>query len=639
MKPRRKSIGITVLLSVTTAGLVLLSAGLVLALSFQTAWRSTSELLYDQAALAMTWIEQEIHSHINPAYEIAQFMHAQVAAGAVDPGDRDELATAFRGALAAAPQVAGVVVWDRNLTRMEVRRGDDGQVTVIDRQDDITPALREMANGIRAAGGPSWGPPTEGDSESNYVNARAPLERDGRFWGVMATGVTINNLSAIVQRVGDSLQMTAFVLYGEQLVAHPKLQDLPTVRDAENFARLRSAAEVGDAVVAQFHAHAADTLDQWQSRDDGLEGRLIRNPDDGLDYFVLSRAHYGFGPEPWHIGIYGASETLDEYFDRLFAALIAGLGVLIIAIACALYLARKISRPIRALAGAAERIGRLELSRVGGIKRTGIRELDEQAGAFNHMLDGLRWFETYVPKRLVRQLIQSRDVVASKEVELSVMFTDIIGFTSLSEAMQPGEVGAMVNAHFEVVARCIEASGGTLDKYIGDAVMAFWGAPERQADHAIRACRAALAIADELAAEAGDGDGARARLTERGRDGDGDGGISRHPRSPLSGGGESPPAHPPVRIKIAIHSGPLLVGNIGASARMNYTVIGDTVNACSRIESLCGQFDDGAPAVILVSADTVRLASAEPDLRFEEVGAFEVKGRSEKVHVSRLRRA
>jgi len=622
MKARRKTIGITALLSLTTAGLVLLSAGLVLALSFQTAWRGTSELLYAQAELAMTLMEEEVHNHINPALEIARFVHAQVEAGLVDPRERAQLERVFTGALGATPQVAAVVVWDKDLRRMEVRRNKAGLVTVVDRQDNITPGLRDMAERIRAPGGPSWGPPTEGDSESNYINARAPLTYRGEFWGVLATGVTINNLSAIVKRIGESLDMTAFILYGDHLIAHPKLQDLPVVRDDENFARLRTAAEVGDAVVAQFHA--AETLDEWQWRDDNLEGRLIRNPGDASDYFVLSRAH-DFGHLPWHIGIYGPIDTLDEYFDRLLGALIAGLGVLIIAIACALYLARKISRPIRGLATSAERIGRLELGRVSEIKRTGIRELDEQAGAFNRMLDGLRWFETYVPKRLVRQLIHNRDVVASQEVELSVMFTDIIGFTSLSESMQPGEVGALVNAHFEIVAKCIEAHGGTLDKYIGDAVMAFWGAPESQADHAKRACRAALAIADELASAesmGGDGDG-------DGDDGGGDGGGD--------GDGKSTPTRPPVRIKIAIHSGPLLVGNIGASARMNYTVIGDTVNACSRIESLCGQFDDGAPAVILVSADTVRLASDDAALRFEEVGAFEVKGRSEKVHVSRLR--
>jgi len=604
MKKRRKpAIGITALLSVTTAGLVLLSAGLVLALSSITAWRGTGELLYTQAELAMTLIEEEIHNHINPALEISRFMHAQVTAGRVDPGNPGELEAVFKGLLAAAPQVSAVVLWDENLTRMEIRRAADGLVTVVDRQDQITPSLMEMAAQIRATAGPSWGPPTEGDSQSNYVNARTPLDRHGRHWGVMAAGVTINNLSAIVKRIGDSLDMTAFILYGDQLLAHPALDNLPVVRGDDNFARLRTIAEVGDPVVERFHG--ADTLSEWNGQDSGLEARLIRNPADNLDYFVLSRTHREFGHLPWHIGIYGPTETLDEYFDRLLAALVAGLGVLLAAIFCALYLARRISRPIRALAASAERIGMLELAGVGGIKRTGIRELDEQAGAFNHMIEGLRWFETYVPKRLVRKLIQNRDAVASQEVELSVMFTDIIGFTSLSQSMQPGEVGGLVNAHFEIVARCIEAHGGTLDKYIGDAVMAFWGAPEAQPDHARRACRAALAIADELAAA------------------EHQAGVNR--------------GRPALRIKIAIHSGPLLVGNIGASARMNYTVIGDTVNTCSRIESLCGQCDDGAPAIILVSADTVRLAGDDTQLDFEEVGGFEVKGRSAQVHVSRLR--
>jgi len=595
-KPGKPAIGITALLSATTAGLVLLSAGLVLALSMKTAWRGTSELLYTQAELAMTLIEGEIYNHINPALEISKFIHAQVAAGLVDPGNPGELAAVFKGALAAAPQVAAVVLWDENLMRQEIRRDQHGLVTVVGRQDEITPSLREMAAAIRTAGGPSWGPPTEGDSQSNYVNARTPLDYRGRHWGVMATGVTINNLSTIVKRIGESLDMTAFILYGDHLLAHPALDDLPAVRGDDNFARLRIPAEVGDPVVAQFHG--TDTLSEWEWSD-GLEARLIRNPADDLDYLVLSRTHREFGYLPWHIGVYGPVDTLDEYFDRLFAALAAGVGVLLVAIACALWLARKISRPIRKLAASAEQIGMLELANVGAIKRSGIRELDEQAGAFNQMIEGLRWFETYVPKRLVRKLIQNRDAVASQEVELSVMFTDIIGFTSISESMQPGEVGDLVNAHFEILARCIEAHGGTLDKYIGDAVMAFWGAPEAQPDHARRACRAALAVADELAAAGG---------------------------------------RPALRIKIAIHSGPLLVGNIGASARMNYTVIGDTVNTCSRIESLCGQFDDGAPAIVLVSADTVRLAGDDAELDFEEVGGFEVKGRSGQVHVSRLRR-
>ena len=600
-KPKRaRSIGITALLSVTIAGLVLLSVSSVLVLSSQSAWQSTRELLRAQAELAMTLVEEEIRNHISPALEISRYIHAQVAAGQIYPGNPKELIAVFKGALAAAPQIAGVVLWDKDYNRMEIRRSESGRVSVSADAEEVTPALTEYVEGIRLSGAPLWGPPTEGDEEANYVNAHTPLDYRGRHWGVMATGVTINNLSAIVKRIGDARGMTAFILYGDNVLAHPALADAPVRLGEDGFARLLTIEELGDPIIAQFYQTEFVTPPgaafQYREMDD----------DAGDEFLVLSRVNTEFGDTPWHIGIYGLARDWGKQFRRLVTSVVAGVVVLLLAFGCALWIARKISRPIRKLADTAEQIGMLELANVGDIAPSKIKELDEQAGAFNRMVDGLKWFETYVPKRLVRQLIHSRDdasSVASNEVELSVMFTDIIGFTALSETMQPGEVGDLVNAHFEIIARCIEAHGGTLDKYIGDSVMAFWGAPEAQPDHAERACRAALAIADELAQASSPG-----------------------------------AAHdPPVRIKIAIHSGTLLVGNIGASSRMNYTVIGDTVNTCSRIESLCAQFDNGAPAIILVSADTAQLAQPDPTLHFEEVGEYEVKGRSGEVRVCRLR--
>ncbi len=603
----KRGIGITALLSAAIAGLVLLSAGVVLALSSQAAWRNTSELLNAQTELAMTLIEEAIRGHVNPALEISRYLHTQVATGQLHPENPGELVAAFKGALAAAPQIAGVVLWDQNIRKMEIRRSANGAVSVSHEQDPVTPELRAFLDTARRKGAPAWGPPTEGDAEANYVYTTTPLNFRGRYWGVIATGVTIGNLSAIVKGIGDQLGLTAFILHQNHVLAHPALDAAPVRLDANNLARLTTIEELGDPVIARFDR--SRVLNQ-PDRENGLELRKIHNPADDETYLALSRDNREFGGIPWRIGVYGRAEPLQKYLRRLFSSVIAGLVVLALAIACALWIARKISRPIRALADSAERIGTLELAGAGGIPPSGIRELDDQAGAFNRMVDGLRWFETYVPKRLVRQLIRGRghggggSALISREAELSVLFTDIIGFTATSEAMPPAAVGAMLNAHFEIVARCIEAEGGTLDKYIGDSVMAFWGAPEDQPDHAQRACRAALAIAHALD-EAADG-------------------IA---------------SEPPVRIKMAIHSGALLVGNIGASSRMNYTVIGDTVNTCSRIESLCGKFDDGARAIILVSSDTIRLARAGADsgFVFEAVGGHEVKGRSGEIHVSRLR--
>ncbi len=173
------------------------------------------------------------------------------------------------------------------------------------------------------------------------------------------------------------------------------------------------------------------------------------------------------------------------------------------------------------------------------------------------------------------------------------MFTDIVGFTAMSENKTPTEIAEMLNRHFEVLYQCIEAEGGTLDKYIGDAAMAFWGAPEEQPDHAARACRAALA--------------ARKAFAE---------------------------VEPDQRIKIAIHTGPLIVGNIGAVSRMNYTVIGDTVNTCSRIEKLAGDLDRGEPTIILISDATA--AQLDEEFELESAGDFQVKGREKAVTVYRL---
>ena len=85
-----------------------------------------------------------------------------------------------------------------------------------------------------------------------------------------------------------------------------------------------------------------------------------------------------------------------------------------------------------------------------------------------------------------------RDV---QEADLTVMFTDVVGFTSLSETLPPSKVDALLNEHFEIINKTVEDENGTLDKFIGDAAMVFWGAPDPMHDHATRACRAALAIA------------------------------------------------------------------------------------------------------------------------------------------------
>ncbi|MEX2454049.1 MAG: adenylate/guanylate cyclase domain-containing protein, partial [Rhodospirillaceae bacterium] len=213
---------------------------------------------------------------------------------------------------------------------------------------------------------------------------------------------------------------------------------------------------------------------------------------------------------------------------------------------------------------------------------------------------GLRWYETYDPRQLVQRLIQRDAPVASEEKTVTVMFTDIAGFSTLSEHMPAAETAALLNAHFTILADCIEAEHGTVDKYIGDSVMAFWE-PDGDGEDVDRAIRAASEIRRRI------------RADNRTRAGRGDGRIS---------------------VRIGIHTGTAIVGNIGAPGRVSYTLVGDTVNVAARLEQLCKELTTDADAVILVSGDTAALARRP--LGLTPRGSFALRGRDGEIEAFSL---
>ena len=208
-------------------------------------------------------------------------------------------------------------------------------------------------------------------------------------------------------------------------------------------------------------------------------------------------------------------------------------------------------------------------------------------------------FGRFLDPRVVRTLVDRGETTQSlsgKRCEISVLFTDIRGFTTLSENSPPEQVVKLLNAYFTLQSEAVFAQEGTLDKYIGDAIMAFWGAPERQPDHALRAVAAALEMSVRL---------------ERFRE-------------------QSGPLGSQLEIGVGVHSGPAMVGFIGAENRQEYTAIGDTVNLASRIE---GQTKDICR--VLISEDTKRLCEATVDCPYDFVdrGSFQVKGRQQPVRL------
>jgi len=208
-------------------------------------------------------------------------------------------------------------------------------------------------------------------------------------------------------------------------------------------------------------------------------------------------------------------------------------------------------------------------------------------------------FERYLPREMVKAIL--RDPSALKlmgdEREMTVLFADLRGFTTFSEGNSPATVVAHLNEHLTAMSDVIQKHGGTVDKFIGDAVMAFWGAPIPDADHAQHACAAAqemLAILDRKNEE---------RIVR---------GLAQ------------------VDMGIGINSGPMIVGNMGSSKRFNYTVIGDAVNLASRLESLTKDFNQR----ILVGPRTRELAAKA--FGFLSLGDVTVKGKQERVPIFSL---
>ena len=226
-----------------------------------------------------------------------------------------------------------------------------------------------------------------------------------------------------------------------------------------------------------------------------------------------------------------------------------------------------------------------------------MRELNEASDAFNRMTTDFRSFETYVPRQLVRRLMDRDAPVQSEQKTVTVMFTDIAGFSTLSEQMPASETAEMLNQHFSILVACIEAEDGTVDKYIEDSVMAFWE-PDAAGDNVDRALQAARQIRTQVTQD----------NERRRRD------------------GRVAPA-----VTVGIHTAPALVGNIGVPGRVNYTLVGDTVNVAARLEQLSKDIAPDGDTRVLVSADTVALTADKAGL--QHVGRYDIRGRDGDVDV------
>ena len=269
--------------------------------------------------------------------------------------------------------------------------------------------------------------------------------------------------------------------------------------------------------------------------------------------------------------------------------LVIGLAVLIVAagLFSVWFAQRLIAAPLIKVVNEIKHVERFDLDKVER-HPSRLTEIENLSSAIGDMAQGLSSFRKYIPADLVKRLIGEGNTatLGGAVRPMSVMFVDMAGFTGMSERLGD-RIIPQLSHYFDLVSTEVQNCGGTIDKFIGDAVMAFWGAPSPNADHAVDCCRAALACQRAMATS-----------------------------------GLADDAGNPIRIRIGINSGDMLVGNIGSEVRLNYTVIGDAVNIASRLESANKIYG----SVIIIGPETRRLAGDRIVVR--ELDRLAVYGRA-----------
>ena len=342
---------------------------------------------------------------------------------------------------------------------------------------------------------------------------------------------------------------------------------------------------------------AAATVD----RRDGIQIRTIETP--GEKYVTLFKGERLVGSPAITVALQRPlSAELAAARELERKILIISFAALALAALFALWIARDVSRPVLQLAGHTRHVAagdytqRLDLDRAD--------ELGTLAGAFNAMTAGLAerdrvrdLLDKNVSPEVATQLLRDGAALGGEERDVTILFADLRGFTSLSENLAPRDLLTLLNRYLDRMSAEIEREGGVIDKFIGDAIMALFGAPVAQGDAADRAVTAAVAMERALIA-------LNLELAAEGR--------------------------PPLGIGIGVNTARVVAGNIGSHRRLNYSVIGDGVNVASRLQSLTRNPEYHTN--LIVSAATIG-ALRQPRFTTRALGTVPVKGRAEPVEI------
>ncbi|WP_027552773.1 adenylate/guanylate cyclase domain-containing protein [Bradyrhizobium sp. Cp5.3] len=604
---------LTVSIRLAVSALVLAAILLTAALSSLLWWRTAEATSRQLASTINEQIVAAVRKEVSAIVDEARAAHTAIRTlflqNVLDTREADKREFVFLSQLQSQATISWVAFgWpdgaffaahklgDRRLEMMEISLTDHPGQRRID-EYDVVPGDIEFANrrfeptGFRvaertwfktglAAEEPQWFRVTDHPTgEQASIAFAGPIDVYQERQGVLAVIIEYTRLARFLSQLHVGSTGTAFIVDGRgELVAAPdkEADELHPARgDTKLLPLAREALEkAGDA----------GRKDAWRSHltsgAAAYEVALTPLPFPGWSLATVI-------PEAEFLG------PVETTLRRLILGL--AFGAVLAALASAVLARSVIAAPLSRVVGEIRHVETFALERVRR-HPSRLKEIASLSGAIAEMAAGLSAFRKFIPADLVRALL--RQGVEAKPggsiQELSVMFIDIAGFTGLSERMGD-RVVPLLSRYLDLASEVIVANGGTIDKFIGDAVMAFWGAPQPQADHALRCCRAALAC-----------------------------------RKAMEESGLADDLGQPLQIRIGINSGRMLVGNIGSELRLNYTVIGDAVNVASRLEGANKSYG----TQILIGEATERLARGAIVTR--EIESIAVYGREEGLSVHEL---
>ena len=415
--------------------------------------------------------------------------------------------------------------------------------------------------------------------ERRSIALAGPIDVYQKREGVLAVIIEYTRLSNFLAQLEVGRTGTAFIIddTGELIAAPDK--DADELHPAQANAALLPLARMAQAGAgADVHPNGWRRRLTFQSA--AYEVALTPLPFPGWSLATII-------PEAEFLG------PVETTLRRLIIGL--GIGALLAALLSAMLARSVIAVPLTRVVGELRHVETFALDQIRRYPSR-LAEISSLSNAIAEMAAGLSAFRKFIPADLVRLLL--RQGIEAKPggtvQDLTVMFVDVAGFTGLSERMGD-RVVPLLSRYLDIASEAIVANGGTIDKFIGDAVMAFWGAPTAQPDHAVLCCRAALSCLKAI--EGGD------LFDDLGQQ---------------------------LHIRIGVNSGRMLVGNIGSELRLNYTVIGDTVNVASWLESANKLYG----TQIIIGPETRRLV--EDVFVTRELDSVAVYGRSEGLAVHEL---